>query len=265
MESEFIPVTSITSGIWQTIASDIFCLPVQIVNICLVGNPKQDGQWTLVDAGMPQSADTILQEITERFGKETRPNSIVLTHGHFDHVGAVKELAERWDVPVYAHDLEMPYLTGQRDYPPANPAPEGLVAKMSLLFPRHSIDLGSRVHPLPSDGRVPDMPGWRWIHTPGHTPGHVSFYRDADRALLAGDAFVTVKQESLYKVITQEQELHGPPAYFTTDWESARESITKLAALTPSVAVTGHGIPMSGEELTRGLDALLAEYAAPQT
>ena len=40
------------------------------------------------------------------------------------------------------------------------------------------------------------MPGWRWVHTPGHTAGHVSLFRDADRTLIAGDAFVTTKQES---------------------------------------------------------------------
>ncbi|OLO27054.1 hypothetical protein BTR23_21210 [Alkalihalophilus pseudofirmus] len=59
------------------------------------------------------------------------------------------------------------------------------------------------------------MEAFRWIHSPGHTPGHVSLFRDADRTLIVGDAFVTIKQESLYSVITQEQQISGPPRYFT--------------------------------------------------
>lgn len=93
------------------------------------------------------------------------------------------------------------------------------------------------------------MPGWHWIHTPGHTPGHVSLFREDDRCLIAGDAFVTVKQESLYAVATQEQEIHGPPAHFTPDWAAARQSVERLARLPPAIAATGHGTPMRGLEM----------------
>jgi glyoxylase-like metal-dependent hydrolase (beta-lactamase superfamily II) len=88
------------------------------------------------------------------------------------------------------------------------------MALMSFAYPNQAIDLGARVRPLPDDGSVPHMPGWRWLHT----AGHLSLFRDADRRLIAGDAFVTSKQESLYAVVTQEPEVHGPPAYFTPDW-----------------------------------------------
>ncbi|MMZ57464.1 putative metallo-hydrolase YflN [compost metagenome] len=258
---EFIPVTSVTSGIGEMVTPDIYCYSVQIVNICFVGDPKQTNGWALVDTGMPRSADKIIHAAEEHFGAGTRPEAIILTHGHFDHVGAVVELTETWKVPVYAHELEMPYLTGQSDYPPADPSVDsGLVAKMSPFFPRHSIDLGSRVQKLPMDGSIPEMPGWRWIHTPGHTPGHVSLFRDADGILIAGDAITTTEQESLYKVITQKQELHGPPAYFTTDWQASFESVKRLAALKPSAMVSGHGVPMSGESLIQGLEALVENF-----
>jgi len=104
------------------------------------------------------------------------------------------------------------------------------------------------------------MQGWKWIHTPGHTPGHVSLFREEDRALIVGDAFVTVKQESLYKVLTQTQEISGPPRYYTTDWEAAYESVQSLEALKPEVAVTGHGLPMNGEELRENLSYLTANF-----
>lgn len=254
----YMPITSITSHTGEEIASDLFYYNIQIVNICLVGNEKG---WVLVDAGMPSSADVILSLVEERFGSNNRPQAIMLTHGHFDHVGAIIELIKHWDVPVYAHELEIPYLTGKQSYPEPDSSVEGgILAKISNFFPNEPIHLGSHVRMLPSDGQIPPMQGWRWIHTPGHTPGHVSYWREKDHALIVGDAFVTVRQDSLYKVLTQEQEINGPPRYFTTDWKAAFESVKKLRDLQPGVAVTGHGTPMSGDLLTESLDKLVREF-----
>lgn len=259
MEGKWIPATSVRSGVGQEVAPDLYCLTIQIVNVVMVGHP--DGaEWVLVDAGMPESAADILSAAWERFGV-TKPKAIILTHGHFDHVGAVVDLAETWDVPVFAHELEMPFLTGQSSYPEPDPTVEGgWIAKLSPLFPREPVNLGNRVQTLPSDGHVPGMPGWRWIHTPGHTPGHVSLFREADRSLIAGDAFVTVRQDSLYKVFMQQKEISGPPRYLTTDWKAARESVKRLHELNPSRVITGHGVPVSGEELSRGLERLVLEF-----
>lgn len=69
-----------------------------------------------------------------------------------------------------------------------------------------------------------------------------------------------MKQEYLYKVITQEQEISGPPRYLTTDWKAAKESVIKLEKLKPLVAVTGHGIPMSGDLLSTSLNTLVQEF-----
>ncbi|WCN36762.1 MBL fold metallo-hydrolase [Aneurinibacillus uraniidurans] len=257
---KFIPATSIRSGMGIEVLSDLFCHTIQIVNICLVGNTETD-DFVLVDAGMPESANEIISVTEERFGANSRPKAIILTHGHFDHVGGIIELIKQWNVPVYAHQLEMPFLTGKKSYPSPDPTVEGgMVAKMSPLFPNEPIDLGNNVQTLPSDGTVPHMPGFKWIHTPGHAPGHISLFREKDRALIAGDAFVTVKQEYLYKVFTQEQEISGPPRYLTTDWRAAKESVIKLEALHPAVAVTGHGLPMSGELLTTSLKKLVNEF-----
>src|SRR3954451_5357820 len=104
------------------------------------------------------------------------------------------------------------------------------------------------------------MPGWRRAHTPGHTPGHVSLFRDDDRTLIAGAAFVTTKQESASAVLTQRPELHGPPAYFTPDWPSARGSVEELAALEPERVITGHGRALEGPEMLRGLQRLARDF-----
>ncbi len=224
--------------------------------------PEQPrGPWVLIDAGLPGSADKIKAHAEEVFGPANPPIAIVLTHAHFDHAGSLDELLKRWpDVPVYAHLLELPYLTGRSSYPPPDPTVGGgLMAYMSFVYPKHPYDLGTRVHPLPEDGSVPGLPGWRWLHTPGHTPGHVSFFREEGRVLVAGDAFTTVKGESAIATFTQRQIVHGPPAYFTPDWDSARVSIAQLVSLVPEVGATGHGIPMHGEMLRDQL-AHLAVY-----
>lgn len=252
---------SLTSGIGQEVLPDLYCYTNQIVNICLVGDPTETGEWVLIDTGMPESSNRITEVIENRFGENSKPKAIILTHGHFDHVGAVVDLVRKWNVPVYAHEAELPFLTGKESYPEPDGSVEGgLVAKMSPIFPNEPIDLGSSIETLPSDGSVPHMPGWRWIHTPGHAPGHISLFRDEDRGLIVGDAFVTVKQESLYKVMTQEMEINGPPRYLTTDWMAAKESVEKLAALKPVVAVTGHGKPVYGAELSDGLEKLVQEF-----
>ncbi|MCT1903672.1 MBL fold metallo-hydrolase [Oceanobacillus sojae] len=257
---KYIPATSVNSGAGLEILPNIYCYTIQIVNICFVGNPETQ-DFVLVDTGMPKSADEIIAVTEKRFGKGNFPKAIILTHGHFDHVGAVIDLVKYWKVPVYAHRLELPFLTGKKSYPEPDPGVEGgLVAKASAIFPNDPINLGSSVLELPADGSIPEMPDWRWIHTPGHSPGHISLYRDADRFLIAGDAFVTVKQDSLYKVMIQDREVHGPPRYFTTDWEAAKKSVQTLKALNPAVAITGHGEPMHEEELSAGLAELVNTF-----
>ncbi|HAG01013.1 MBL fold metallo-hydrolase [Paenibacillus sp. FSL K6-1566] len=242
----------------EEVLPDLINLRTMIVNLQMVGSPGS-GDWVLVDTGIGNFEGSIAEAAEKRFGRP--PVSIVLTHGHFDHVGNVKELADRWGVPVYAHELELPYLTGREDYPPGDPSVGGgLMARLAPMYPNRAIDLGSRIHPLPMDGTVPGLPEWRWIPTPGHSPGHISLFRERDRTLIAGDAIITVQQESALAVISQEKELHGPPMYFTPDWDAARESVRRLEALNPALAVTGHGVPMSGDELSVSLKRLARDF-----
>jgi glyoxylase-like metal-dependent hydrolase (beta-lactamase superfamily II) len=123
------------------------------------------------------------------------------------------------------------------------------------------------VFSLPQDRSVPGLSGWNWLHTPGHTPGHISLFREADRLLIAGDAIVSVKQESLWSVLLQDKQLHGPPAYFTTNWQEAHRSVQQIRHLEPKMAVTGHGHVLSGEMLRESLQALdqhFEEEAVPK-
>ncbi|OPJ60393.1 MBL fold metallo-hydrolase [Clostridium oryzae] len=245
----------------KEVGTDILVMNFTIVNACIVGNTNNSNGWVLIDTGLENSADYILECAEKRFGKESKPKAIILTHGHFDHVGSVIKLSKLWNVPVYIHRLEMPYVTGKKDYPLADPSVGGgAVAKMSESFPHTSIDIGEYVVPLPTDGSVPEMIDWQWIHTPGHTEGHVSLFRERDRILLAGDALCTVKQESLVSVATQKEQISGPPKYLTTDWKAAEDSIKHLKELNPSIIVPSHGQPIQGEEVKRDLEMLVNNF-----
>jgi glyoxylase-like metal-dependent hydrolase (beta-lactamase superfamily II) len=253
----------------QEVAADLAFQRLAIVNVAYFGlSHAASGNWVLIDAGVSGTTGRITRSAENRFGKDSRPAAIVLTHGHFDHVGALADLAERWNVPIYAHELEFPHLDGTSLYPPPDPSVGGgLMATLSRFYPRGPIDVSRWLRRLPMDKSVPHMPGWSWIHTPGHTSGHVSLWREEDRTLIAGDAFITTAQESAYAVMTQRPELHGPPMYYTTDWESARASVERLASLQPELVVTGHGPAMRGAEMRRSLEKLAREFnqvAVPQ-
>ena len=242
-----------------SLVPDLAYRRVGIVNVMLAGDSTDIP--VLIDAGLPGTAPVIRSAWSSRFGTGSRPGAILLTHGHVDHVGALQSLLTEWDVPVYAHPDEMPYLDGTAAYPPPDThVGGGLMSRLAALFPRQPIDIRRWLQSLPADGSVPLMPGWRWLHTPGHSAGHVSFWREQDRTLIAGDAFVTTAQESVYAVATQKPELHGPPMYFTPDWNAAAQSVRSLALLQPDLAVTGHGRAMQGAALRMALDSLAANF-----
>lgn len=253
---------------WYSVAPGVWRIKDLFVNMYLIHNPS-DKTWVLLDTGLSTSAPKIKKVVNHLFWPDSTPSAIILTHAHFDHTGSLRKLADEWDVPVYAHSLEKPYLTGSSSYPPPDPSVGGgLMSLLSFTYPNRPVDVADRLVILPEDGTIPMLPDWRYYHTPGHAPGHISLFRQSDRLLLAGDAFVTTCQESALSVLTQKREMHGPPKYFTYNWGSAERSVKILAGLEPDIAATGHGKPMEGRELREALHHLannFRELAVPKS
>lgn len=242
----------VAPGVWRI--KDIF------VNVYIIQN-REGTEWVLVDTGLKSTAAKIRSLATELFGRGSAPKAIIMTHAHFDHRGSLLELAEEWDVPVYCHHMERPYLTGKASYPPPDPSVGGgAMALLSFAYPKGPIHAEAYLRELPEGGGIPELSDWKWLHTPGHTPGHISLFREKDGVLIAGDAFVTTMQESLLAVATQKKYVCGPPKYFTPDWGMAARSVKELAALEPNVITTGHGHAMYGEEARKELHKLSREF-----
>lgn len=231
-----------------------------ISNAYLIGTAAD---WVLVDACTPGHEALIQRAAAKRFGGGNRPRAILLTHGHFDHAGSARALADVWGVPVYAHPLEIPFLTGQSEYPRFNFNSPGFFTRLARFFPSSTVNLGTRVTSLEPRGSIPALPDWEVIETPGHTPGHIALYRSSDRVLLAGDSVTTMNLDSLFDTVVRRKQVCRPPVPATSDWVSARKSVERLAAMRPSVIAAGHGRPVDD---AAGQLALLAEnFAVPPT
>jgi glyoxylase-like metal-dependent hydrolase (beta-lactamase superfamily II) len=246
----------------REIASDVFCLGPWGRTQTVVYFVSSGSSWVLIDAGWAKYASRIERAAVALFGADSRPAAILLTHDHPDHEGSALRLARLWDCLVYMHPAELPIAT--RDFAAmaasAGPLDRWIVLPLmraigkrrrEALFARSSLRDVARAFD-PTSG-VPGLPEWECIPTPGHTPGHLSFFRPADRVLISGDAIVTFKIGSFTGLILQQPGLSGPPWYTTWNRRLARESINRLARLQPTVLAGGHGEPMTTAQTTAAL------------
>ena len=258
------PPKASTIATVREIAPDVYCLGPRgrtQTTVYLVGSGRS---WTLIDAGWAKDGPSIKRAAESLFGPDMPPTAILLTHVHPDHAGSALELARIWDCPVYVHPDELPLANGDfaaiTKY--AGPLDHWVVLPLMRAVGRRRREallarssLRDVARPLEPSARVPDLPGWESIPTPGHTPGHVSFFRASDRVLITGDAVVTLKLNSLTGLLLQRPGLSGPPWYTSWSWRAARESVATLARLEPNVLAGGHGTPMTGSGTAGALRA----------
>jgi len=202
------------------IANDVFQIPImprQLVNTYLIGS-------TLVDAGIKFSGPTILRQLGN-----LQLTAHALTHAHPDHQGASSELCKKFGIPFWVGSKDKAVAeSGLTVSTMPNPKhPVAIFEQNFLAGPGHPVD---RI--LQEGDKVEDFVV---IETPGHSAGHVCFWRERDGVLIAGDVLRNIN------FFTTIPELNQPPAVFTTDVELNRKSIQKIAALKPQVICFGHG------------------------
>ncbi len=205
----------------RKLADDVYLLdgfPPFAINVYLLGD-------VLVDAGSRHAAKRILRQLTGR-----TLSAHALTHAHPDHQGASHAVCER---------LRLPLWCGERD---ADAMEDGRIAERQ---PRHPINklldwaFTGPSHPVDRRLREADVvAGFEVLDVPGHSAGHVAFWRDSDRTLICGDVFTNVD------TMTGIPGLHEPKPFFSPDPARNRESMRRLAALEPALVCFGHGRPL---------------------
>jgi hydroxyacylglutathione hydrolase len=203
------------------IADDVWQLPLvprSGINAYLIGD-------VLVDTGIKQSAGKIAGMLDGR-----TISAIALTHAHPDHAGAMKRLVEQFGVPVWCGAADRPATeTGRLDLSPTIERLHlGAIAQAAAGFD------GTPVARALAEGDSLAA-GFTVLDTPGHSPGHVSFWREADRTLICGDVFFNMN------ALTTTPGLHQPLALATPDPAENRTSERRLAARRPNPVGFGHG------------------------
>lgn len=199
-------ITQISDHIWSVRKWVFFPIHVWLVI-------EEDGV-TLVDTGISSMASGIWNTIEKlQSGPLKR---IMLTHGHLDHIGSLSLLLLKEQVPVYAHDKEIPYLEGKLSYQQGK--------KAYIAFPEGSI----LALPEEDDGKLQSIGDLTPFLTAGHSPGHTVYYHEKDQVLLAGDLFWSKKGR-----------LRKPR--FTPNLEETLESSRIVSELQPYRLEVSHG------------------------
>lgn len=247
------------------IARGVFRLSVRGANVYFV---RSGPGWVLVDAGWRGQAEQIARVAGQAFGQGVGPAAVLVTHAHADHAGSALELARRWEVPLWVHPGEMPMTDGIYHPQYADPIARWTIEPLMRLMPGRAArwvaksGLGGAARAFDPDHAPPGMADWAAVPTPGHTPGHVAFFRPDDRVLIAGDAVLTLNFNSVPDLILARQQAAAPPRISTWDWPKAARSVAVLAELCPRVLACGHGSPMSGPGTAGALRDLARRLAA---
>jgi glyoxylase-like metal-dependent hydrolase (beta-lactamase superfamily II) len=205
----------------KRLADDLYLLrgfPPNAINIYLMGD-------VLIDAGTRHAGRRILRQLSGR-----TVTAHALTHAHPDHQGASHEVCEALRIPLWCGASDTVAMeTGQV----ASGQPDSPINSLIEKFwtgPPHPVALQLK------EGDT--VAGFTVLDTPGHSAGHVSYWRESDRTLICGDVFNNMN------LLTGIPGLHEPPAIFTPDPARNRESMRRLAALDPSLVCFGHGPPL---------------------
>lgn len=256
----------------KEIAQGVYWLSIRGSGVYFV---RSGLSWVLIDTAWADSAHPIMRAAETLFGEQARPAAILLTHSHPDHSGSALELARMWEVPIYVHSAELPRATGDRaayeaylQTCPAGPLDRWVILPLTRVLPGRTREamraqseaFAHAARPFDPQAGAPGLPDWECIPTPGHSPGHVAYFRSRDRVLIAGDALLTVNLNSALDVLRRKRRVSGPPYISTWNWQAAKESVATLARLEPHTLACGHGAPMT--DATAEVQAFADTFAA---
>ena len=242
------------------IAEGVFRLHKAGVNCYLV--VSADGM-TLVDAGLPGTWDVLEQALREVRAKASDIDAVILTHGHFDHVGLSRRLRDDHGVQSHIHAADAmlaqhPYRYGHESprwlYPFRHPGGLPVLTAMAAAGALAVRGVAPVVDVVPAQPlEVPGglVPVW----SPGHTNGHCGFHLPDRGILFSGDALVTLDP---YTGRT------GPRVVAraaTADAATALLSLDNLAATDATLVLPGHGRPYEGD-VRRAVEDALREKVA---
>jgi glyoxylase-like metal-dependent hydrolase (beta-lactamase superfamily II) len=209
------------------ILPNVHLIPNTVANPYLLIDP--DGL-TLIDAGLPGSHRKILQYMSGLGYGPQDLKRILITHADFDHVGGLAALKKASGAPLYASPVEARAMAeghASRPLKPRRRIAKLLLDLMAGLFKPTTV----QVDELLSDGQTfPVLGGLRVVETPGHTPGHVSFFAPSAGILFCGDS-----------IVSEEAGLRGSRGANNWDQAKSDESVRKQAALGASIVCSGHG------------------------
>ncbi len=218
----------------------LYVVPSSAVNVFIV---ETDSDLTLVDAGLPWMAKSVLQEI-ERIGHKPQDvKHILITHADLDHVGGLKALVDATGATVYASAASGRYLRIRRN-PPHIKMPIALLGNTITFLLQRAVTINYEV----VDGEVLEIAGGiRVLSAPGHTADHTAYYWEQEHVLFAGDLFQNRKALEL------------SPLRITYSLDDEMHSARKALALNPAVICVGHGQPFVVEKEPGRIGELLAQ------
>jgi hydroxyacylglutathione hydrolase len=205
----------------KKLADDLYLLngfPPFAINVYLMGD-------VLVDAGSRHAAKRILNQLK---GRTLAAHAV--THAHPDHQGASHEVCETLGTPLWCGELDAAAIEDGRIMERQPKHPINVFIGLTMPGPAHPVAVRLR--------EGDEVAGFQVLDVPGHSAGHVGFWRESDRTLICGDVFTNVD------TITGIPGLHEPRSFFTPDPARNRESMRRLAALEPALVCFGHGRPL---------------------